>query len=63
VIFSQAEYIFEEDVIIDGSEPLPNAVEICYLYSFLGELISVNILTFTTDGTATGEYYCCGNKF
>ena len=56
VIFTQEEYTFAEDVnVIDGDEPLPNLVDICYTYSFLGEIVIVNILTFTTDGTATGE--------
>ena len=62
VLFSQAEYTFEEDLIVDGTGPFSNLVDICYLYSFLEEGISVNILTFTTDGTATGDY-CCGDKF
>ena len=56
MLFSQAEYTFEEDVAV-GTGPFPNLVDICYLYSFLGEGIPVNILTFTTDGTATGDYY------
>ena len=56
VIFSQPEYLFEEDVISNnGDEPLPNSVEICYSYLVLAEAFSVNILTFTTDGTAIGE--------
>lgn len=64
VIFTQAEYTFAEDVnVIDSDEPLPNPVDICYLYSFLGENISVNILIFTTDGTATGEYCCPRDTF
>ena len=59
VIFTQAEYTFAEDVnVIDSDEPLPNLVEICYSYLFLDEVVIVNILTFTTDGTATGESYC-----
>ena len=56
VIFTQAEYTFAEDVnVIDSDEPLPNLVDICYSYLFLDEVVIVNILTFTTDGTATGE--------
>ena len=58
VIFTQAEYTFAEDVNeIDSDETLPNLVDVCYSYSFLSEVggVTVNILTFTTDGTATGE--------
>ena len=56
MLFSQPEFTFEEDLIIDGDGPFSNLVSICYLYSFLGEGISVNILAFTTDETATGNY-------
>ena len=58
VLFSQAEYTFEEDITVDGSGPLPNVVDICYFYLFEAEGVLVNILTFTTDETATGDDCC-----
>ena len=56
IVFSQQEYTFEEDFIL-GMDPLPNLVDVCYTYSLFGEVDLVDILIFTTDGTAIGDHY------